>query len=339
MDVFRRWSLFYRLMALSAVATAGMAVFAFWVTTEHVAARASGPHWEVAVPLIGAGLAITLALVFAATRIALRPIEELQESIVAFGHGDASARARHYPFTDAQLTRLTVAFNEMADALVEKQAKIAEMSSRVVAAQEEERRRLARDLHDGTAQDLATLLLSLKQLERKTSMHDVRESLPALRERLGESVEGLRRLARSMRPSVLDDLGLAAAIQSSVAEFERATAPRITLEVGVLDARLPPDAETVLYRVFQEAMLNVVKHAHASNVLVRAGRSPQGFRLAVEDDGVGFDPADPAARERGIGLFSMAERLALVGGALHVHSVRGQGTAIVAEVPLHEEQP
>lgn len=143
MRYLRGLSLFYRLVAVSTIAAAVMAFFAFWVTTEHIAARQSGPHWEVAILLVAGGLAITLAIVFALTRIVLRPIEELQESIVAFGGGDTSARARHYPFTDTQLTELIMAFNEMADSLVEKQAKLTEMSSRVIAAQEEELRRLS----------------------------------------------------------------------------------------------------------------------------------------------------------------------------------------------------
>ena len=97
MGFLRGWSLFYRLVAVSAVAAAAMSIFAFWVTTEHIADRGNGGHWDVAVPLVVAGLAITLGLVFAITRIVLRPIAELEENIVAFGQGDLSARARMPP--------------------------------------------------------------------------------------------------------------------------------------------------------------------------------------------------------------------------------------------------
>ena len=337
MRVLRGWSLLYRLVAVSTVAAAAMTAFAFWVTTEHIATQDTGPHWEVAVPLAAAGLAITLSLVFAVTRIVLRPIEELEESIVSFGRGDTSARARRYPFTDAQLTRLIVAFNDMADALVEKQAKLAEISSRVIAAQEDERRLLARELHDDAGQNLTTAVLTLKRLESADSLDDVRRGIPALRDRLAATLDGLRRLARTLRPSVLDDLGLPAAMRSSVDEFETMMPTKVALEVDALDTRLPSEAETVLYRVFQEALLNVAKHAHAATARVHAARNGRVLRLSIEDDGIGFDPAARDLAEHGIGLFSMAERLALVDGTLHVHSAPGNGTAIVAEVPLNGE--
>ena len=329
-------SLFYRLVAVSTVAAAGMALFAFWVTTEHIAARQSGPHWEVAILLVAAGLAITLGIVFALTRIVLRPIEELQDSIVAFGEGDTSARARRYPFTDTQLTQLILAFNQMADSLVEKQTKLTEMSSRVIAAQEEEMRRLSREIHDDAGQSLTTVLLGLKRLETLPSVEEVRASLPAVRQHVSSALDGLRRLARTLRPSVLDDLGLAAAIRSSVGEFEKMTPINVELDVDALEARMPGDTEIVLYRVFQEAMINITKHAHATTARVRASRNGRLVRLTVEDDGTGFDASSAALEERGVGLFSMAERLALVDGALHVHSAPGKGTTIVAEVPLDD---
>jgi len=332
----RGLSLFYRLVAVSTIAAAGMAMFAFWVTTEHIAARQSGPHWDVAIPLVAGGLAITLAIIFALTRIVLRPIEELEASIVAFGEGETSVRAHRYPFTDAQLTRLTLAFNHMADLLVEKQAKLTEMSSRVIAAQEEERRRLSRDLHDNAGQDLTALLLGLKRLETLASVEEVRAGVPALRARLSSALEELRDLARTLRPSVLDDLGLAAAIRSSVADFEKMTPVTVEMEVDALETRISGDAEIVLYRVFQEAMINVAKHAQAKTARVCASRNGRLVRLTIEDDGAGFDPSASSAGERGVGLFSMAERLVLVGGALHVHSTPGKGTTIVAEVPLDD---
>ncbi len=209
------------------------------------------------------------------------------------------------------------------------------MSSRVIAAQEDERRRLARELHDDAGQNLTTVLLGLKRLETVASIDDVRRSLPPVRERLAAALDGLRGLARTLRPSVLDDLGLAAAIRSSVAELEQATELKVDLDLGGLDGRMPPATEIVLYRVFQEAMINVVKHAGATTARVQTWRNGRTVRLSVEDDGAGFDPSSQDLRQRGVGLFSMAERLALVDGVLHVHSTPGRGTAIVAEVAVH----
>ena len=336
MRYLRGLSLFYRLLAVSTIAAAVMAVFASWVTTEHITARESSPHWEIAILLVAGGLAITLAIVFALTRIVLRPIEELQDSIVAFGAGDTSSRARQYPFTDSQVTRLIDAFNAMADSLVEKQAQLTQMSSRVIAGQEEELRRLSREIHDDAGQTLTTVLLGLKRLETQATDERVREALPAVRQHLSDALDSLRRLARSLRPSVLDDLGLAPAIRSSIKEFEELTPVTVESDVNALEARIPGNTEIVLYRVFQEAMTNVAKHANASTVRVSAGRSDGLVRMAIEDDGAGFDAAEPTFRARGVGLFSMAERLALVGGTLHVHSTPGRGTSIVAEVPLHD---
>jgi len=330
----RSLSLFYRLVAVSTIAAAGMAIFVFWVSTEHIAARQSGPHWGVAIPLVAGGLVITLAIVFALTRIVLRPIEELEASIIAFGEGDTSARAHRYPFTDAQLTRLTLAFNRMADLLVEKQANLTEMSSRVIAAQEDERRRLSRELHDDAGQNLTTILLGLKRLETLGSLEEVRERLPSLRGRLAAALDGMRSLAWRLRPSVLDDLGLAAAVRSSVADFETVTPTRVQLDVEALEARIPGDAEIVLYRVFQEAMTNVARHSHAKSARVAASRNDHVLKLTVEDDGNGFAPASNPLGEQGIGLFGMAERLALIGGILEIRSAPGQGTTIVAEIPI-----
>jgi signal transduction histidine kinase len=327
-------SLLYRLVAVSTIAAAAMAVLAFWVTTEHIAAPHSGPHWNVAIPLVAGGLIVTLGIVFALTRAVLRPVEELETSIVAFGEGDTSARARRYPFTDAQLTRLTLAFNHMADQLVEKQAKLTEMSSRVIAAQEDERRRLSRELHDDAGQNLTTILLGLKRLETLGSLEEVREKLPGLRDQMAAALDGMRSLAWRLRPSVLDDLGLAAAVRSAVAEFETVSPTKVRMDVAALETRIPGDSEIVLYRVFQEAMTNVARHAHATSARVSAARHDHALRLTIEDDGAGFVPAANSMGERGIGLFGMAERLALIGGVLEVRSAPGQGTTIVAEIPI-----
>ncbi|MBI5287584.1 MAG: sensor histidine kinase [Chloroflexi bacterium] len=334
MRYLQAMSLLYRLVAVSTIAAAAMAVFVLWVTTEHIAGHASGPHWDVAIPLIAGGLVIALAIVFALTRFVLRPVESLERSIVAFGEGDTSVRARQYPFTDAQITRLTSAFNRMADLLVEKQSNLTEMSSRVIAAQEDERRRLSRELHDDAGQNLTTILLGLKRLETLDSLEQVRERLPSLRGQVSAALDGMRSLAWRLRPSVLDDLGLAAAVRSSVVEFETVAPTRVQLDIDALEARIPGDAEIVLYRVFQEAMTNVARHSHAKTARVVASRSDHILRLMVQDDGNGFSPAPEPLGEHGIGLFGMAERLALIGGVLEIRSAPGQGTTIAAEIPI-----
>jgi len=328
-------SLLYRLVAVSAIAAAAMAVFVFWVTTEHIADRPHGPHWGLAISLVAGGLVITLAVIFALTRIVLRPVEELERSIVAFGEGHTSARARAYPFTDAQLNRLTLAFNHMADLLVEKQSKLTEMSSRVIAAQEDERRRLSRELHDDAGQNLTNILLGLKRLETLQSLDEVREKLPVLRDQMAAALDGMRSLAWRLRPSVLDDLGLAAAVRSAVAEFETVSPTKVRMDVAALEARIPGDTEIVLYRVFQEALTNIARHSGAKTARVVARRDEHVLRLSVEDDGEGFDPSTTSQGEHGVGLFGMAERLALIGGVLTVDSRPGQGTTIVAEIPLN----
>jgi len=334
MRYLRGMSLLYRLVAVSTIAAAAIAVFVLWVTTEHIARQTSGPHWGVAIPLVAGGLVIALAIVFALTRAVLRPVGALETSIIAFGEGDTAARARQYPFTDAQLTRLTLAFNHMADLLVEKQAKLTEMSSRVIAAQEDERRRLSRELHDDAGQNLTTILLGLKRLESLGSLEEVRGRLPSLRGQLSAALDGMRSLAWRLRPSVLDDLGLAAAVRSSVAEFETVTPTKVRLDVEALEARIPGDTEIVLYRVFQEALTNVARHSGAKTARVVARRDEYALRLSVEDDGKGFDPPTSQG-EHGIGLFGMAERLALIGGVLTIHSAPGHGTTIVAEIPTN----
>ena len=203
---------------------------------------------------------------------------------------------------------------------------------RVVEAQELERARLARELHDETGQALTSILLGLKPLERATSDDEAREAVSALRELVVHTLQDVRRLAVELRPSALDDFGLVPAVERLTDTFREQSGLHVELEAQLGAERLPREAETALYRVIQEAFTNVVKHSGASRVSVLLQRKDASVVAVVEDDGAGFDTA--RTRDDALGLAGMRERLALVGGRLRLESTPGAGTTVVAEVPV-----
>jgi signal transduction histidine kinase len=194
---------------------------------------------------------------------------------------------------------------------------------RVVEAQELERARLARELHDETGQALTSILLGLKPLEGAAETDAAREAVAAVRE--------VRRLAVQLRPSALDDFGLVPAVEHLAETLREGSGLAVELDARLGEERLPPASETALYRVVQEGFTNVLKHAGASRVRVALRREDGTAIAIVEDDGGGFDPA--ATGDDALGLQGMRERLSLLGGRLRVESSRGAGTRLVAEVP------
>ncbi len=216
----------------------------------------------------------------------------------------------------------------------EYQVRLRQISSQVLSAQEEERKRIARELHDDTAQALTSVLVRLRLLEHSAGDKRLRSGLGELRDLTGVALEGVRRMAIDLRPPMLDDLGLEAALQAHLEDFSRRWPIKTKFTGGRL-GRLPAEAELALYRIVQEALSNVAKHAEASLVEVRLTRTGGTLRLMIEDDGNGFDvEAIRGSRESGLGLFGMEERLALIGGILKVESSAGGGTRVSADVPL-----
>jgi signal transduction histidine kinase len=214
------------------------------------------------------------------------------------------------------------------------QVRLRQMSSQVLTAQEEERKRIARELHDETAQALTSVLVRLRLLERSASDGRLQAGLTELRDLTGVTLEGVRRLAIDLRPPMLDDLGLEAALRALVEDFSQRWPVKATFTSSRL-GRVAPEMELVLYRIVQEALMNVAKHANASNVTVHLTREGRTLRLSIEDDGCGFDvEGTRGSRESGLGLFGMGERVALIGGSLQVESDGKRGTRISAEVPL-----
>jgi signal transduction histidine kinase len=202
---------------------------------------------------------------------------------------------------------------------------------RVVAAQELERERLARELHDETGQALTSILLGLKGLEDTVTTDDGRKAVADLRERVVMTLQDVRRLAVELRPKALDDFGLVPALERLAEGFSDQTGIAVDLEAtGV--ARLPTEVETALYRIVQESLTNVAKHSDARTVSVVLTRQAGSVTTLVEDDGRGFDPVR-AGRDR-FGLQGMRERVQLLDGTLRVESRSGAGTTLVVQVPL-----
>jgi signal transduction histidine kinase len=227
--------------------------------------------------------------------------------------------------------RLAETFGTRAAVAVDLSERLArDALQRVVEAQELERRRLARELHDETGQALTSILLGLKTLDDRVEDETLRPAVAELRELVVSTLQDVRRLAVELRPTALDDFGLVAALERLTDSYAEQTGIAVDFEATLPEGRLPPDVETALYRIVQECLTNVIKHARATRVSILLTRHGGVVKAVVEDDGTGFDPA--AGRTGAIGLVGMRERLALLGGRLEVESSES-GTTIAAEVP------
>jgi signal transduction histidine kinase len=235
-------------------------------------------------------------------------------------------------FTDEDL-RLAEAFAARAAVAVDLSERVArDALRRVVSAQELERRRLARELHDETGQALTSILLGLKSLEDVRGESELTESTARLRELVVTTLQDVRRLAVELRPSALDDFGLVPALERLVDTFREQTGIDVDLEPQLGDERLPSDVETTLYRITQEALTNVVKHANAERVSIVLTRRDGTISAVIEDDGRGFEEGSGSGN--GLGLLGMRERVALVDGRLSIESSPGSGTTLSIEVPV-----
>jgi signal transduction histidine kinase len=229
--------------------------------------------------------------------------------------------------------RLAETFASRAAVAVDLSQRIARDSfRRIVDAQEVERRRLARELHDETGQALSSILLGLKSLDDRVGDTDARQAVSDVRELVVSTLHDVRRLAVELRPKVLDDFGLVAALERLTETFGAQTGIGVRFQSGLPAGRLPADVETALYRIVQESLTNIVKHSRARNISIVLVRKPGAVAAVIEDDGEGFDI--DSVRDGGYGLVGMRERVGLLDGRLQIESSEGGGTTLVAEVPL-----
>lgn len=226
--------------------------------------------------------------------------------------------------------------------LQERDALRRELLHQVVTAQEHERQRIARELHDTTGQALTALGLGFAAVGESVQNNAelATRQLEQLKKLNMQTLDELRDLIGNLRPSVLDNLGLVPALQGQLREFESRTGVNGVLEINGRRRRLQPEVETIVFRIVQEALTNITRHAAARHVHIQLQFQPEALHLTIQDDGRGFDPQvalSPRAGRRAWGLLGMQERVSLVGGNCLIHSAPGQGTTIQITIPLDKE--
>lgn len=265
---------------------------------------------------------------------ALTPLRVLEETAVRVSSGEMHARAAMPWLADRNLMRIGDTLNTLLDSLGSERLRVRKLAGLVVAASDAERSRIARELHDGTAQALSALDMLLASVLSEVS-GDVTERLATMKIIVGDALVEVRTLAQGMHPQVLEDLGLMPALEQLARQGEVGRSVEIEVE-GDVPALLPAVSASVLYRVAQEALHNALKHADATHIQVTVTADDGSVEVRVKDDGRGFEHDAPESRG-GMGLFVMKERVSLLDGSLTLRSAAGQGTEVIGRIPLLDE--
>jgi two-component system sensor histidine kinase UhpB len=324
--------IFYRvLVANSAIIFVGATVGTWLATQLH-----SGSYAPtiILVAFVTVGWLVSVALNFVLLQIAFRPLMDLGKIMNRVQAGERSLRA---PLTraDPQADQLASTFNMMLEAIDDANRQRATL---IINAQEEERKRVARELHDETSQVLTSLLISLAILEESITSQQARDRIAETRQLAHQTLRAIRNLSLDLRPSALDDLGLLPALRWYIKEYQQKCSCDVDFHASGFKERLPAELETVLYRIVQEALTNVARHAHAHKVTVHLEEDQYQIHAIISDDGHGFDvekiqKMPGAGQEHGWGLVGMHERASLLDGNLLITSQLGQGTSIHVSIP------
>jgi signal transduction histidine kinase len=317
----------------------------------------------------GAAILIAAALILGFTRQIISPIQRLAAAVEKFGAGDQEVEVPS--MGQDEIGRLAQSFESMRSRLkhsieeinqwnLELEQRVSERTmelerlyqqlrlrdeersdllAKIITAQEEERRRVARELHDDISQTLTGLVMSLGSAEAimESDPNAAKQRLESLRHLTSEAVEDVRRLIRDLRPSLLDDLGLVPAVSWYVENYLAPAGVKATLETSDLDHRLALTLEITLFRVVQEAITNIVKHAQAKTASICLKVTSSTIVGSIEDDGKGFNVNDQhRGKHGGVGILGMKERIELLKGKLRVASEPGKGTRVHFEIPRQE---
>ena len=333
-----RLSLFEKVILVNAGMLVGEALVGLWVTSHSLESH----HYLIDTTFIVGATALSISINIVLLRASFRPLFHLLATIRAISVGNTLVRASHLPI-DTEIGELAQAFNQMLDQLEKTRSAQAML---ILQAQEEERRRVALELHDESSQNLTALLVHTEILQQTFQMLPADSLVPEVRQQLHtemrhlthltqQTLESLRVLALQLRPAVLDDLGLDAALRWLAEDCRERLQISVDLHMPVLHGeknkqKYLPVYETTLFRVAQESLTNVARHAQATCVSLSLAQDATSITLRIHDNGQGYEPQHA---HTGLGLSGMHERVALLRGTLHIFSEPGKGTTVEAVLP------
>jgi two-component system sensor histidine kinase UhpB len=285
------------------------------------------------------GIVISLVLNFIIIQAALRPIRDLRQIVRRIQARQAEVAQLSLRDTDPDIYQLTLALNSLISQLEASNLQLRLLSERAITAQEDERKRIARSLHDDTGQSLSTLIINLERLEHHLPAEnsEMQSRLQSIRQMAQESLECLRSIIYDLRPAILDDLGLLPAIRWYAQTNLEKSGIQVELNFPAESPDLPQPLTTTLFRITQEAVNNIIRHSQAKKASITLGFQDSLITLQVRDDGFGFNPvqmSQEAVHLQHWGLVGIQERLELVGGKLAISSDPSQGTTLTVTVPL-----
>ena len=288
------------------------------------------------------GISITLLVNRMIIHTALLPLHELGDAIEQVHSGQIHIPDSLKHYQDPDIRRLVVAIDAMLSRMANYTSQLQAISERVINAQEEERVRIARSLHDDTAQSISMLIIHLDRLAQivPSDRADLTRYISDAQSVANRLLENLRKIIWDLRPSILDDLGLYSAIRWFARNNLEKAGVRVEFSAPEDAIRLPPHLETMLFRIAQEVISNILRHADASKASIRLWMASENIWLEIKDDGCGFDiekTTGEALDRKHLGLLGIQERASLVGGEVNIVSVPGSGTCLLLHVPLPAE--
>jgi two-component system sensor histidine kinase UhpB len=339
---WQRVPILYKVLLGNAVVIMIGAIGGTYITQQLLQASAI----ELALFFATVGIILSIIINYFILRNALRSIDVLEHTIEQIDRGDTSVRVDVASIDDPQFQHFAQSLNTMLGRLAAhtrmidaNRAQLRKLSGQVLSAQEDERKRIARELHDDTSGSLARVLLNLEMCQELTpeGMYAVREKMSATRILTEQTLENIRKMIFDLRPTLLDDLGLAAAIRWYAKNNLEPAGVQVQLDLAN-GLRGLPAVETALFRIAQEAIGNIVRHANAQHATIRLTQTSTQWLFVVHDDGRGFD-ATPAFRDESLtehrwGLFGVRERVQLLGGSFQIESAQGKGTTLRVEIPI-----
>lgn len=343
--MFRWWNrlpLVYRVLGGNALVIIVGAIGGTYITKSLL--EVSGI--ELALFFATAGITLSLVINYYILRRALHPIDALQQMVERIDRGDTAVRASLTEIDDPQFQRFAQALNTMLARLAAhtrmietSRAQLRRLSGLVLSAQEDERKRIARELHDDTSGSLARVLLNIEMCEELVPMewNEVRAKISSTRSLCEQTLENVHKMIFNLRPTLLDDLGLASAMHWYAKNNLEPVGVQVQFETASNFGRLSPTVETAMFRIAQEAITNIVRHANAHHVRIQLACDGSKLGLIVQDDGNGFDPSAILHNSDGQhrwGLFGIQERVAVLNGSFQVESRVGEGATLRVEIPL-----